>query len=513
MMSRLMGWLVMALAIAATPARAEWMRAETKHFVVYEDAKPEVARKLATDLERFDSIIRLFYNQIDRPGAESNKLTVYVVSDVTAVQRLCGNCANVYGFYDGRASGSMAFTPKTTDGGGPGRLSPQVVLFHEYAHHFLLGNFALAYPAWFSEGFAEFVATTTITDKNLTVGVAANHRAYSVFDGPSMPARLLFDPAGRKRLDADEIGAIYARGWLLTHWIMFNSERRAKLQRYVIALNNGTPSLKAATDAFGDLDALDKELRRYLAQSTLPGLILKPDAVPMPTVTVAPVSPGVEAMLEYRMVSARGVNQKTAPPLYRRAAPIAAKFPDDAVVQGWFAEMAFDAGEEADSAAAADRALAVDPKSIQALLYKGRLAQRAAMKSKAPADWKTAREFFVRANRIDPDKAMPLELFYLSYEAEGTTPRASAVAGLLRAQELVPQDPSLRTLAARQLIRDSKLPAARAMLAPLAYNPHAPADNPGTRAITALDAKDGPGALKALEGGKPNEKDAPADPD
>ena len=35
-------------------------------------------------------------------------------------------------------------------------LDPKSVLFHEYAHHFMLHHFPAAYPAWYVEGFAEF---------------------------------------------------------------------------------------------------------------------------------------------------------------------------------------------------------------------------------------------------------------------------------------------------------------------------------------------------------------------
>jgi hypothetical protein len=110
-------WAVLTLSlIASTPARAAWLRAETKHFIVYDNAREAEVRALASDLERFDGFIRLFHAASEVPGAESNKLTVYVVSDVEAVQRLCGKCPNVAGFYEGRASGSLAFTPKRTGG-------------------------------------------------------------------------------------------------------------------------------------------------------------------------------------------------------------------------------------------------------------------------------------------------------------------------------------------------------------------------------------------------------------
>ena len=133
----------------ANPARAEWLRAETRHFIVYDNARDAEVRALAGDLERFDGFMRLFHNAPEVDGAASNKLTVYVVPDVEAVQRLCGKCPNIYGFYEGRASGSVAFTPRHAGNTAvdPNALDARTVLFHEYGHHFLLGNYLLAYPA------------------------------------------------------------------------------------------------------------------------------------------------------------------------------------------------------------------------------------------------------------------------------------------------------------------------------------------------------------------------------
>lgn len=491
------GLLAMACGLLLPPsAGAEWMRAETPHFVVYEDAGAEEIRRLAADLERFDGFIRLFHDKPEADGARSNKLTVYVLSDVSAVQRLCGKCANVYGFYNGRASGSVAFTPRHADGGYPGALGGRTVLFHEYGHHFLLGNFAVAYPAWFSEGYAEFVSTMAIKDK-VTIGVAAQHRGYGLIRGPEMPATLLFDPGSRKKLTGAQVEVLYGRGWLLTHWIMFDTGRRGMFRRYLDLLNAGTPSVKAATEAFGDLKALDKTLDAYLRQSRLPAVVLPLSRVPEPAVTVSAVSRGAAAMMPFRLASTRGVSGDTAKPLFRKAQDAAARYLDDPMAQGWFAEIAFDAGEHAAADAAADRALAADPRSAQALIYKALVA--IARAEKDPAKWKAARSLIIRANKLDPNYAYPLVLFYASFEREERPPVASAIAGLYRALELVPQDDGVRFMAARQLIRDGSLAEAKQVLGPLAYDPHAPADNPAVRAIAALDKGDGAAALAAFE--------------
>lgn len=507
-------YAIAALALlAATPARAEWLRAETKHFIVYQSGGDAEIRRLAGDLERFDAAIRLFHSAKEVEGTQSNKLTVWVVPNIAAIQRLCVKCGSVAGFYKGRASGSVAFTPKSagdtrTD---PNALSAQTILFHEYGHHFLLGSYLVAYPAWFSEGYAEFVSTVRLGDK-ISIGAAAQHRAYGLLDGPKLPATALFDPQSRKTLTGMQTESLYGGGWLLTHWILFDKDRRAKFQRYLADLNNGTPSLKAATDAFGDLKQLDRELDRYLHQSKIPLITLPGDKIETPTVTVMRLSPGAAELVPMRLISTRGVDHATAVSLYQRAAPVAARYPDDAVAQGWFAEIASDAGEDGAAKAAVARALAVDAKSAQALEYAARLAMAAAVKSKSAADWAEARKAILRANRADPDRAMPLQLFYMSFEAEGLPPRKSAIDGLYRAQELVPQDEGLRWLAARQLLRDKDLPAARRMLAPIAYDPHAPADNPATRAIARLDAKDAEGALAILSGEEKKDEKATAAP-
>lgn len=490
-----------AMAIGFTaPASAAWMRAETAHFVVYSDDKEESVRKMATELETFDAVLRYFHSTSERDGASSNKLTVYVADNVGVVQRLCGKCPNVYGFYKGRASGSVAFTPRTTRAATPDDLNARTVLQHEYAHHFLFGNYASAYPAWFSEGYAEFASTYRQDKDGLKIGAAAQHRAYGLFSGVRMPASLMFNMGDRK-LTPEQRELIYGRGWLLTHYIMFNDERRAQFSRYLTDLNNGTPSLTAATNAFGKMSDLDRALDAYLNGRTLMAAVIKPSTFPAPTVTIRALSPGESAMMDYRMASMSGVDGKTARPLLEKAKPVAARFPADPVVQGWFAEMAFDAGDFDAADAAADRAIAGDPKLSQGLLYKGLVSLNRARRDKADAAaWKAARAYIVRANKLDPNNAQPLVTYYSSFRMEGIDPTKTAVAGLIRAQELAPEDDGLRFMAMTERVREGDLESAKQLLRPLAYNPHAGPDNDAAKLLAALTAiKDPKLAQAALD--------------
>lgn len=160
MIRRLFIALLALLAPAAAWGQDErgWHEASSKHFVVYADGLAENARKLADQLERFDAALRKIRGLPDPPLGPANRLTVIQLDDQGDIARLAGR-SDVAGFYSGRASGSYAFVPRRVGDGSRFAISPDAVLFHEYAHHFMLANYPGAFPAWFVEGFAEFHAT------------------------------------------------------------------------------------------------------------------------------------------------------------------------------------------------------------------------------------------------------------------------------------------------------------------------------------------------------------------
>ena len=162
-------------------------------------------------------------------------------------------------------------------------------------------------------------------------------------------------------------------------------------------------------------------------------------------------------------------------------------------------EAEYDAGNDDRTEASADRVLAVAPGDQVALLYKGMVHLRRAKLAKAtdPAAWNEARTWIVKANRTDPDRAAPLMIYYQSYRAQGVTPPPIAVKGLQQAFDFVPQDEELRLMVARQQLADGDIKELRTTLAPLAFDPHAPADNPAARLIMLIDANKDADALRA----------------
>lgn len=490
---------IAALAIAMlapVTAQADWFEASSDHFVVYYEGNAERAERFAEDLERYDKALRIARGVPSTPPGAANRVTVYVVSGTDAVESLSRR-NNIAGFYIGRAEGPIAIVPRRSGDGGKDDLSANTVLQHEYAHHFMYSNWPnAAYPSWFTEGFAEFHATAAVAkDGGVILGAPPHYRGYTIMSGNWLPLdRLLI--AGSLKLNGQEREALYGRGWLLTHYLIFNKPREGQLNAYLNAINSGKTPLEAGR-VFGDLKAFDRELERY--KSTRFELRkVRAEAIKLGVVKVRPLRAGEAAVMDVRIRSKVGVDAKTAPGFYARALRAAGPYPDDPVAQMVLAEAAYDAREYAAAEGAADRAIAADAKAIDAHIYKAmaRMALARKAKDRTPATWGAIRKIITTANRLDPDDPEPLILFYRSYAGAGLPPTENAKKGLLYAFNLAPFDMDLRMNAALMQLRDGKLEAARDMLRPIAFNPHGGGRSTAAAAIIArIDA----GNVKAAD--------------
>lgn len=500
--------LAAAFAALLAPASlsAAWHVAESKHFVVYSDDNAEGLKKYAEELERYDAAVRLMAKLPDRPISPSNRVTVYLVDDLNDLRRLfnMGSNSSVAGFYQGRASGSFAFAPRETHGTREYDLAPTAVLQHEYAHHLMLSNFSGVMPAWLVEGWAEFFATARIgRDGSVILGEPPQYRAFGLFNGK--PLKLVDMVSGSyDRLTDDQTDALYGRGWLLTHYLLFESNkagaRSGQLNAYLGALSSGKTGEQAALSAFGDLKALDKELDKQV-RGRIPNLRFGAGLLKVDPVTVRPLRLGEAAIMNVRMRSKRGVDKSSAAKVLAEARRVGARFTDDPFVLTTLAEAEFDVGNYAKALAAADRAVVLNAKASEAMIYQAR--SRLALLSKQggkPGDWSEARKPLLAANALENDDAEPLMLFYLSYAMADEQPTRNAVDALLQAQALAPQDVGLRMTAAHQLLRDGEQKSARAMIAPVAFSPHnSKLTEIGRAVVERLDAGDAAAALALMD--------------
>ncbi|HEX4693336.1 hypothetical protein [Sphingomonas sp.] len=506
--------LLSAAAIVASPgvAHADWYQASSKHFVVYADDRADHLKAYTERLERFDQAIRYWHHTPEDKRGPSARVTIFVLSDIDAVQKIYGKGASVAGFYDPRASGSVAFTPRSAGEGGDYGLSAQAILFHEYTHHFMLTNWTdAAFPPWLTEGFAELHATALIKpDGSVQFGAVPLYRQWTISRSNLLPAAQLLQPYPGK-LDEESRDALYARGWLLTHYLTFDPERRKQLAAYVVAINSGK-STEEAAKAFGKLSELDGKMDAWLSRKNLPINTINGSELKIGPIDVRPLTPAEAATMPALIASERGVDEKTAPAVADLARRLAAPFPNDPAAQNELAEAEFDAKNYDASQAAADRALAADPKSVHALMYKGMALQAMLVRDKVTDKdrWAAARRWYLSANKVDTEAPEPLVLFYSSFVEAKETPTENAENGLLYAYQLAPYDPGVRLQAATVLLGRDQEKAARIALYPVAYNiEEAGPAKLAQAALKALDSGDKTAAIKALT--EPDVKDKKGD--
>lgn len=499
--------ILAALALALPGvAHADWYEASTPHFVVYANDTPKYLSDYAARLERFDKAMRLLRGVRDRPISPVERVTIYVVHDADDIVSLAGS-DGVRGFYRQSLEGSNGFVSRLSGDGSRWDLDANSVMRHEYSHHFMFDNYDNgAMPVWYVEGFAEFHATAiTRPDGSVVFGQAPAYRAAALLDyDDSLSVKEMLG-ADTQKLAGIQVDVLYGKGWALVHYLTFEPSRRGQLARYIDAINAGKSPMEAAA-VFGDLDALNRELSRYIRRPKMTVVTIDAARLQIADPQVRKLTPGEAATMQVRILSKNGVTPKTAPGVYKQALDAARPYPDDPGAQMALAEAAFDAHDYAQSLAAANRALAADPKREKAYVYRGKalMEQAKAAKATDAATWGAVRAAFHDANRLDQDDPEALAYFYRSFAAAGTAPSGNAHDALRTALEFAPQDEDLRYEVALDYLALKKNAEARATLKTLAYSPHGGAAAKRAGAIiAAIDKNDAAEIARLAQPGPP----------
>jgi thioredoxin-like negative regulator of GroEL len=465
--------ILLAMIGLSSPARADWRKAVTEHFIIYSQGSEKELRAEGIRLERFDTLTRQKTHIPNTPTEQ--KLTIYFMSGIDAVQRVYdGKTKDVAGFYTTSPGGAMAIVPRIASGGEDYQLNETTVLYHEYAHHLMFQYFPGSYPAWYVEGFAEFVSMTKIAEDGTSkLGLPAQHRAYELLEEVTIPVERLLTTRVED-LKPGDVGNFYGQSWLLTHMLSFAPERSGQLVKYLGLIGSGTAALDAAKQSFGDLKTLRRDLDRYLAASRI-SYIQNASKISEPKAfTIAVVDRPIADTMVQRLMLMRGSRTEKRESVAASLRQMIVRYPASAEVFTMLAESELDAAHEDNALSAAESALKIDPANARAMLWKGvaMLRPLAAAKDYDPAKWKAGRAWIVRANRGNPEDPLPLLEYYLSFQSEGKAPPDIAISGLGKVLDLVPQEGGVRITYALALAHQKKFDDAEAVLRPVANSPH-----------------------------------------
>ncbi|MAQ31062.1 MAG: hypothetical protein CL950_14075 [Erythrobacter sp.] len=468
--------LVAAIAALsfAMPAQADWHVAESDHFVIYADDRWQDLQEFGEALERYHAALNVLQMRENTVPSPSNRLTIFVVGSEGRIRKLASDKSNnVAGFYIPRAGSSRAFVPRISMRGRETDISVTILL-HEYAHHYLMSRTSSALPRWVNEGAAEFYASAKFdNDGGIAIGRPAYHRAAELYLANDVSVHELIDPELYAKNKSRRFDAYYGRAWALFHYLYFAKDRAGQMTEYLRLIMAGSEQTEAAVAAFGNLDALQKDLDRYIAQRRMKVYTLPAHMLPTNPVTVRRLSDGEAEMMPLRMRSQRGVSREEALELLPDVREVAADYPRDAGVLAALAEAEYDAGNLDAAIAAADAAIAIDPARKNAYVQKGyALFAQAADAEDETAAYKEAMKPFTALNRLENDHPLPLIHYYRSFAERGEEPSETARHALDRAAQLAPFDHGLAVNAALMHAKIGNIAAARQYLTPVAANPH-----------------------------------------
>lgn len=514
-------------------ALSKWKEAESDHFLIYSAGDEKALAKLSGRLEAVHYLLNIATGAKEPADGNIVKVKVYSVGDVADVRRLIGNPqSSAAGYYDAQLAGALSVIPRNS--GSDGSFSGELILFHEYAHHFMLQYQAVAYPAWYIEGFAEIIGTASFEKEGMiTYGKAAKHRAQEMMYTRRYPAAKMVDGSFMKeKPDAENWG--YDDAWALAHYLTFSDKRKGQLGAYLRGINAGQ-SFAEAAKVFGDLNMLSRDLNVYIDSGTVPYKtpILPPEVMKAPSIRpltvveaefiddnivmerLAKISTREEYEAWTKVREKKGEKvKKDFDTYYKEESEARAEWMKDLdgrVMRfagdptGWIVKAHAEcmANDFAACRTSAERALALKPDHWEAQLRKAQaligLAEAAPDAEKA-ALAKDARKWALKANASNPPAHEPLLYYYQSFGAEGKRAPDDAVASLEQVVATIPQIDAPRLMLAAELITRREYPLARKILKPLAYSPHESPDQAAAQAMLAkIDVAEGKAEATAPE--------------
>lgn len=224
-----------------------WIVAKSQRFEIYSTLRPESARALATELERFHALI---YAVTSAPRVESP-----IPTRIFALRR-----SQYSQFGPARSAGVMQPGLRNNviviSDYSPTLGASQIIL-HEYVHFVLRNGRNRAYPIWYDEGLAELFSAVRRHENLLAIGAIPKSRISSFEHGDWLPMERVVAARSYEDVDMDDVHMLYAESWALVHYLMLDRPPGSPdfahaLAQYLDVVEAGRSTDDAYRTAFGE---------------------------------------------------------------------------------------------------------------------------------------------------------------------------------------------------------------------------------------------------------------------
>ncbi|MEZ5319426.1 MAG: tetratricopeptide repeat protein [Vicinamibacterales bacterium] len=357
-------------------------------------------------------------------------------------------------------------TDVRTDGDSEG-VSPYQVAYWSYTQLVLSDSFDYQLPLWFGRGLSSVLSNSIVTDREIQFGRAIPWYIQEVRQGGriGLPELLSVDrdsPLFRGEIERQRYDA---QCWALMHFLVFGDADRegsaTRLNELAKLTLQGTSSVQAVQQVYGDLDRLDSAYRTYLDRGLFRYSIMRVDArfdkKLFPLVPV-PEPEALALRADFLVTSSRLEDARAAIAEARKTAPdLASAFVAEARL--------LERERKTDEARAAyERAVALGTPNFYAWV---RLANLMPRQGAGPDELETTRGLLAKAVELNPAYAIGHQSLGGVLLQMGRTDEA--ITAIRRAIALDPRQPGAHLTLASALLRggqrEEALQEARAALA------------------------------------------------
>ncbi|MDP9123384.1 MAG: DUF1570 domain-containing protein, partial [Pseudomonadota bacterium] len=276
------------------PAQAaNWSRVETAHFVITTDASARKVETYAQRIEAFRLVALMMLGADPTSTRTQGKFDIWLLRSQQQVQKLRPKfLQQMGGVYFTCEEGAIAYAsvqePWARDDSDAGLMT----LLHEYSHHLMFQSARAWYPAWYVEGFADYMSTASMDEGRVSLGNPHPWRVRWLAQDRWLKFERVLAPqglyAGDKVADEDDVQSFYAQSWVLAHYMLNDSERTRRFNAYFARVGAGEDPVAAFEPATGiPVSKLKQLLKRYLEE--MPVIVIRNKDIPNVTAQASPL--------------------------------------------------------------------------------------------------------------------------------------------------------------------------------------------------------------------------------
>ena len=202
-------------ALASSSEQQHWMQARSNHFVVLTDSDVKHAREVVYRFEQ----MRYVFASLMQKSQLNFPVPLQIIGFRSRAELLQyaplyqGKPVDMAGFFEASPDRDFIALDLSSD--------DMSTALHEYTHALVHANFPPV-PAWFDEGFAEYLATLRIANNQLEIGNISDANRTTLNNMPWMnPEELFLVQTDSDTYNVRKRRAIfYAESWLVVHYLM-----------------------------------------------------------------------------------------------------------------------------------------------------------------------------------------------------------------------------------------------------------------------------------------------------